>query len=530
MEEENWDDVDWDEEENDTKDDSSGFKRTPYKIYTLDELCKRRDKQIIDISELFSITYDDAECLLRLYRWKPQDLETDWWNDRNDIRQRINSSSRPSKRYNFRPRSNTGAFVQCQTSFCEQVEHDKAFSLSCGHVFCHDCWKGYLTSVINDGMTCMFTTCPGITSDKDHPFGQSCKKMVPTSVFNRFIKDPSRMANYNKWMIDAFVNGQPSIKWCPNPNCENAVEYPISKDSTVCCSCGLQWCFLCSHEQHDPAPCDLVGKWKTQEKDDNATSLWMKSRTKECPNCGVRIEKNRACNHMKCIKCNYHFCWLCKKAWSMHDNSTGGFYRCNMYQEDIKNNNISDEEKAILQGNVILSKYMYYYNKHKESERNYIMYQKKLDEYCNSTLNVYTFIIKAIEKLIEVFKILKWIYCMTYYMKDGPQKKLFEYQQLMLIDHVHKLDAYISNVESSPTKFNNEITLLTHTIDTFIQRILKDIENGDFEYVLLNEADEYTNMWGCTACTTNNEKELLKCKSCGACKLHGEQDCRACTA
>ena len=36
--------------------------------------------------------------------------------------------------------------------------------------------------------------------------------------------------------------------------------------------------------------------------------------TEPCPNfeCGVLIQKNGGCPHMKCAKCNYEFCWKCK--------------------------------------------------------------------------------------------------------------------------------------------------------------------------------------------------------------------------
>ena len=30
-----------------------------------------------------------------------------------------------------------------------------------------------------------------------------------------------------------------------------------------------------------------------------------------CPKCGVKIEKNKGCPHMKCEWCKFDFCWSC---------------------------------------------------------------------------------------------------------------------------------------------------------------------------------------------------------------------------
>lgn len=68
---------------------------------------------------------------------------------------------------------------------------------------------------------------------------------------------------------------------------------------------------------------------------------WILVNTKMCPKCRTPIEKNQGCNHMTCRKhsCSFEFCWLCMGAWSDHGTQTGGFYKCNKFDEmnaDVK--------------------------------------------------------------------------------------------------------------------------------------------------------------------------------------------------
>jgi hypothetical protein len=46
---------------------------------------------------------------------------------------------------------------------------------------------------------------------------------------------------------------------------------------------------------------------------------------KQCPRCRVIIEKNKGCNQMKCIGCDYEFCWLCGKKYTTDHYS---IYNC----------------------------------------------------------------------------------------------------------------------------------------------------------------------------------------------------------
>ena len=85
-----------------------------------------------------------------------------------------------------------------------------------------------------------------------------------------------------------------------------------------------------------------MGK-KNSSEGENA--LWFTANTKICPNakCGVPIEKNQGCNHMKCGTCKFDFCWKCMTEWKGHDS----WYNCNKFEKAKKKNaNLVKSENA----------------------------------------------------------------------------------------------------------------------------------------------------------------------------------------
>ncbi|MEQ2175881.1 hypothetical protein GOODEAATRI_022259 [Goodea atripinnis] len=122
-------------------------------------------------------------------------------------------------------------------------------------------------------------------------------------------------------MAMAFVENNPSIRWCPAARCERAVRLtrPGPGDS----------------DPHSfpllPSPAvDLAGVSEAYE--DAANCLWLLTNSKPCANCKSPIQKNEGCNHMQCAKCKYDFCWICLEEWKKHSSSTGGYYRCTRYE------------------------------------------------------------------------------------------------------------------------------------------------------------------------------------------------------
>ena len=80
----------------------------------------------------------------------------------------------------------------------------------------------------------------------------------------------------------------------------------------------------------------MYKKWQIKNSSESENLVWIIANTKMCPNvkCGRPIEKSTGCNHMTCKVCSHEFCWLCTGKWSEHNQSTGGFYKCNLFEEN----------------------------------------------------------------------------------------------------------------------------------------------------------------------------------------------------
>eukprot|EP01006_Ploeotia_vitrea_P041072 TRINITY_DN66483_c5_g1_i1.p1 TRINITY_DN66483_c5_g1~~TRINITY_DN66483_c5_g1_i1.p1 ORF type:complete len:663 (-),score=307.20 TRINITY_DN66483_c5_g1_i1:1279-3069(-) len=498
------------------------------------ELLFARQQQLIRVTaELLFVTQEEASCLLRHYGWKNSKLQNEWFSSQDEVRRKVGLSRPLDAAQLPAPESK----VQCQSAFCDEVAVEEATALNCGHWFCNDCWHSFLESQLKSGRRAIFATCMGMACEKDHnhKFGCACNEMIPDSMFARFIKDQKLLDKYKDWLLDSFVEGQRKIKWCPRPKCNKAVEYSQGGYRSITCGCGHTFCFSCMEEAHMPCPCDLVKKWNAKSRTDDATEIWLAARTKQCPNCQVRIEKNKACNHMKCSKCGHDFCWLCKGPWSKHGSSTGGYYVCNKYNESAAKGAFSEEESKMMDKQKVLQKYNFYYKRFVDSQEG-IKHTKKLSERLEQQMtsidvNRYLFIGDAIAKLIFARRVLQWTYAMAYYLKSGGKKNLFEHQQQMLMEHTEKLQELMESDSrglEGLLQSRKKIINLTSSTDKFAHEMVKHVESGDFEDRLLSEADIATSMWACTTCSTVMKPDKMFCTRCSACRRHGEAECRAC--
>lgn len=235
-----------------------------------------------------------------------------------------------------------------------------------------------------------------------------------------------------------YVDDMDNLKWCPAPNCEYAVECPVKKRDidrivpTVQCFCKHCFCFGCTLNDHQPAPCRLVRLWLKKCEDDSETANWISAHTKECPRCHSTIEKNGGCNHMTCRKCKHEFCWMCMGLWSEHGTS---WYNCSRYEEKSG----SQARTAQARSRASLERYLHYYNRYANHEQSarldkdlYLKTEKKMTSLQSqsglSWIEV-QFLDTASQALQQCRQTLKWTYAFAYYLARNNLTELFEDNQ-----------------------------------------------------------------------------------------------------
>lgn len=191
------------------------------------------------------------------------------------------------------------------------IPFGQMFHLSCGHMYCKNCVRGFLEVNINSGAV-MELKCPE----------EDCEARFTKVDVERLCKK-STYDKYIRFRENIEVSQNKKLRWCPAPNCGRFVEKK-TRNPHVVCECGFHMCFGCGEAWHSGESCAknyerLYSKWASHKK------------IQRCPHCKIRIEKNEGCNHMTCSFCHYQWCWICGGRYSSsHFDSV--FFGCPMLQ------------------------------------------------------------------------------------------------------------------------------------------------------------------------------------------------------
>eukprot|EP00923_Selenidium_pygospionis_P012500 GHVN01021215.1.p1 GENE.GHVN01021215.1~~GHVN01021215.1.p1 ORF type:complete len:560 (+),score=88.36 GHVN01021215.1:64-1743(+) len=319
--------------------------------------------------------------------------------------------------------------------------------LTCGHRFLKNTLRQYL-SVHSEDRADDVCLCPI----------PDCGCVVGRKVWMTELGDNQLRERYEERLRKFFVKHNSRFIYCGEIGCTNVLELgeSCSPTSEYTCSCSphLRKCFNCQDEYHIPVPCDVLKEWRQKCSDDAANAKWLTALTKPCPGprCAVPIEKNEGCMHMTCLKCKHQFCWICKSPWAGHTRETCNEKEVKGYNSDQMRDMALDQHRftrhferyidhALAQGKPID-------NLIKSSERMIDIHRK-----VNPNEDA-SFLLKAIEKVEECRRMLKYTYVFIYFVPELKDHNLLKAQQGMLESLTDKLHEM---VEKLPSFFQTEL-------------------------------------------------------------------------
>jgi ariadne-1 len=361
---------------------------------------------------------------------------------------------------------------------------------------------------------------------------KGCNLYLTRSIFKKYITEKKYQLIFAKSLVRNFIARSKNIKSCPNPRCNLSIRVPVSLAKEIKCRCGWNFCFLCLEESHVPCDCEMAKLWResTREKGSGEDFIWMKENTKNCPKCGINIQKNQGCNHMTCQRkaggCGFEFCWVCLGPWNAHMiTSIDSYYTClntGNKQEKKKEkkkkeipekfrNKFKDKKKDLL------DRYIQFYQSW-DSHRNSLQFAYKLKdrvkEFKNNLINKkgmleidVNYLDDSLNMIIECNRLLKNIFVYEYFLDESSNYVLFENNLEILQNQTDSLLELIElnqlpnimkieeqkKFQEEYLKYKDHNLSLIKSTQTFKKNLIDEIENNinvKINYETIKELDD----------------------------------------
>ncbi|KAE8409518.1 hypothetical protein BDV37DRAFT_277861 [Aspergillus pseudonomiae] len=450
-----------------------------YKVLNPDDIDREQNRQINEVSSILSLPPESSAILLRYGRWNREKLIEGYMDHPEETLEEAGLGTN----FEGTPKTEVIPGFVCEIC-CEDDDNLETYAMRCGHRFCVDCYRHYLAQKIRGEGEAARIECPG----------DGCNMIVDSKSLGLLVT-PDLKDRYYTLLQRTYVDDKENLKWCPAPNCEYAVDCAVKQRDlrrivpTVQCSCKHHFCFGCTLNDHQPAPCQLVKMWLKKCEDDSETANWISANTKECPRCHSTIEKNGGCNHMTCRKCKHEFCWMCMGLWSEHGTS---WYNCNRYEEKSG----SEARTAQAKSRASLERYLHYYNRYANHEQSakldkdlYLKTEKKMTSLQSqsglSWIEV-QFLDTASQALQQCRQTLKWTYAFAYYLARNNLTEIFEDNQKDLELAVENLSEMFE--KPVPELANLKVDILDKTAYCNKRRVIllsdtaENLKNGEWSF------------------------------------------------
>ncbi|KAI1025242.1 hypothetical protein LB504_010014 [Fusarium proliferatum] len=124
---------------------------------------------------------------------------------------------------------------------------------------------------------------------------------------------PKPFENILEASFASFIRRHPAeFRYCPTPDCDQVyrVSSPGKLPSTFTCARCFTPTYTACHDSHLGISC---AKHKGNGSEDIEELIKAKEDlgAKDCPKCTTAIQKAEGCNHMTCLACGTHICWVC---------------------------------------------------------------------------------------------------------------------------------------------------------------------------------------------------------------------------
>lgn len=468
----------------------SGFKFRPLRVLGYVEehfLAPARALEAV----LPEFCMDELLVILQHKKWLVNEVTSDYYDNWPRLRDQCGLGPDRGVTH-FRERRNDFLCTIC----CE-LGLMEVFLLQCGHGYCVTCYRRYVAANLRRGtlLRCMHLNCNFSIVPSDVELllqsGESAPKVMEKEeeecddsgedeyerqfekldLSGRFVvsesRDPILANRYLLAVARVDIDTMHAkYRWCPAVDCKNVVEaagvspgaddVDLANVPIVTCTDAHEFCFRCQYENHVPCPCWLVKKWIKRCEDDSETANWIEANTQACPRCHTQIEKNGGCNHMKCQKCTFEFCWICFGSWDMHQSA---YWKCNRYDpkevEQVKKKK-SDKQAS-------LSRYLHFYKRfcvHQTSiqgdqktlrsvYRCMFLYMKAQRASTTKSVswNDVQYLSDAIRSLSSGRKTLMWTYAFAFYLERSNFAEIFEGMQDYLTKTVEDLSSLFEELD-----------------------------------------------------------------------------------
>ncbi|KAK9419836.1 hypothetical protein SUNI508_07085 [Seiridium unicorne] len=237
--------------------------------------------------------------------------------------------------------------------------------LDCGHVFCVQCLQDFYNNAITEGdVTSVQCLEPGCATERGKAARlttpgkkRKFKALISPSELLQIPIEHEMVKRYVSMKHKAELESDKNTVYCPRSWCqgaarskkhrkpeglefaegsedesddevdeangksENKAKFSASKELlAICEDCGFAFCSRCGQSWHGEFKYCIPKERKEEITEEEKASLdYLRMHTTPCPTCAAPCQKTQGCNHMRCFRCQTHFCYLCS-AWLNPEN------------------------------------------------------------------------------------------------------------------------------------------------------------------------------------------------------------------